>query len=198
MRTLPAMRAALTALLCAAAVIAQDPSPAVAQAEPSVGVGSRVRITSPSLRLKAATGSVREATDGTLLVQLDNPRHVIRIERDAITALDVSIQSHRRVLKGLGMGALAGAGGGALLGLLSGDDPPGTFLAWTAEEKALIGGAFFGATGAVVGLIAGALTRSDVWTPAMAGPTPPVGVSLLPFTSERGTGLRVGFSVPVR
>lgn len=189
-------RAAMTSLFCVVTLLALDPSPAAAQVASTVGPGSRARVTTPSLGLSAAIGTVREATDDSLLVQFVNPRRLVRIERDAITVLEVSIDRHGHALKGLGMGTLVGAGTGAVLGLASGDDPPG-FLAFTAGEKALVLGVFFGATGAVVGLIAGALTRSDVWSPVTAGSPPPVDVSLLPFTGERGTGLRVGVSLVV-
>lgn len=191
-------RAAMTSLFCVVTLLALDTTPAAAQAASTVGPGSRARVTVPSLGLNAAIGTVREATDDSLLIQFANPRRSVRIERDAITVLEVSIDRHRQALKGLGMGMLAGAGAGAFIGLASGDDPPGTFLAFTAGEKAMVLGIFFGATGGVAGLIAGALTRSDVWSPATAGSPPPVDVSLLPFTTERGTGLRVGVSLAVR
>jgi hypothetical protein len=191
-------RAALPALLCAAALLAQDPSRALAQVAPSAVVGSRVRITAPGLGLTAAGGTIREAEGGWILVQFDNPRRSVRIEREAITEMDVSIERRRNTLKGLGTGTLVGAGAGALLGLASGDDPPGTFLAFTAGEKAGILGVFFGATGAVIGLISGALIRTDVWQLASVTPPVPVDVSLRPFTTDRGTGVRVGVSLTTR
>ena len=197
MRTLATTRATLTTLLCATALLAQDASWAAAQVEPAVGSGSRVRLTSPSLRLSAAIGTVQEATDGSLLVQFDNPRRSVRVERDGITEMDVSVGRRRQVLKGLGMGTLAGAGAGVVLGLVSGDDPPNVILSFSAEEKAVFLGAFLGATGAVVGLIAGALNYQEAWSPASAGSPPPVDVSVIPFINERGTGLRVGVSLTV-
>jgi hypothetical protein len=120
------------------------------------------------------------------------------MERAAITEMDVSVERHRNTLKGLGLGLAIGGGGGALIGLASGDDPSNQFLAFSAGEKAVVLGVLLGGSGAVIGLIAGALSRSDTWAPAepMASASPHV--SIVPFTTERGTGLHLGLSIPVR
>lgn len=191
-------RATLTAVLCAAGLLALDPSRALSQPSPGPVAGSRVRITSTRLRLKAAVGTVQEDEGDALLVQFHNPRLLVRLEPGDITQMDVSVERHRRTLKGLGSGALVGAGGGALLGLASGDDPPDTFIAFSATEKAAMFGVFFGALGAVVGLVTGATTWSDVWEPAAVTSPPATNLSLAPFTSERGTGARIGVSLTLR
>ena len=54
-------------------------------------------------------------------------------------------------LRGGAIGLLVGAGVGAIIGLASGDDAPGTFLGLTAGEKAALGAAVFGVVGAVIG-----------------------------------------------
>ena len=56
-------------------------------------------------------------------------------------------------LRGGTIGLLVGAGVGAVIGLASGDEPPGAFcfLACTAYEKAAIGAVAFGVVGAVIG-----------------------------------------------
>ena len=54
-------------------------------------------------------------------------------------------------LRGGAIGLLVGAGVGAIIGLASGDDAPGTFLGLTAGEKAAFGAAVFGVVGAVIG-----------------------------------------------
>lgn len=66
----------------------------------------------------------------------------------------------RGALIGLG----AGAATGALIGLVSGDDPPGWF-AFTAEEKALGLGVIFAPVGALVGALVAPGTQ---WAPVSA------------------------------
>ena len=51
---------------------------------------------------------------------------------------------------------------GAVIGLASGDDPPG-FLSFTAEEKAALGAFVFGGLGGVIGLIAGTASPGERW-----------------------------------
>lgn len=73
---------------------------------------------------------------------------------------DIKIVKKSRFLKGLGFGLLIGGGGGALLGFLSGDDPPGWF-SMTAGQKALLGGLAFGILGAPIGGIWGTIKGID-------------------------------------
>jgi hypothetical protein len=59
-------------------------------------------------------------------------------------------------------GGLIGAGLGIMTGLISGDDPPGTWLLpMTAGQKAAIGGAAFGALGLLGGVLFGAAAGTD-------------------------------------
>lgn len=60
----------------------------------------------------------------------------------------------RGTLRGLGIGALAGALGGIVFGFAGGDDEPGWF-AFTAAEKAAIGALTLGVLGAPVGAVFG-------------------------------------------
>lgn len=61
----------------------------------------------------------------------------------------------RTILAGAGIGILTGA----VIGLASGDDPPGTWFRFSAGEKAVALGVFLGITGTVVGTIAGLLSN---------------------------------------
>ena len=67
----------------------------------------------------------------------------------------VTIRADYHILDGMGKGFLIGAAGGAVVGLLSGDDPPG-FLSLTAGDKALVLGITLGTGGVVIGAIIGA------------------------------------------
>ena len=64
-------------------------------------------------------------------------------------------------LRGGAIGLLVGAGVGAVIGLASGDDRPGTFLGLTALEKARIGAVVFGAVGAVIGYVIASSGKHD-------------------------------------
>lgn len=184
-------RFSIASFVLVAAVLVADAASAVGQVIPSIGQGSRVRITAPSLGLNEAVGTVKEATDEALVVQFEFPRRVGTVDRSEIGKMDVSIQPQRKVLKSVGVGLLVGAGTGAIIGLASGDDQ-GTFLAFTAEEKALMGGAVLGLTGVVVGLIVGLVRRQDVWSPVLPGD---VSLTVVPLVHERGAGLNVGLAL---
>ena len=76
----------------------------------------------------------------------------------------LSIEKKGSFLKGLGIGVLSGVATGALLGFLSGDDKPENMwdiFSFSAGQKALVGGIFFGVVGGAVGGIAGALKGAD-------------------------------------
>ena len=184
-----------TPAFSAPSISAQESLPSVRVGErmvaPSVEQDSRVRITAPSLGLSEAVGTVQEATDDALVVQFEFPRRVGTVDRSDITNMEVSIQRERRVLKGLGVGLLVGAGGGVVLGLASGDDQAG-FISFTAEEKAMMGAVALGLVGGVVGLIAGAAVRHDIWSPAVR---PDVHVTVFPSVREHSAGLHVAFAL---
>jgi hypothetical protein len=184
-------RAVILALAVAGALSAKGTG-VLAQTAPSVEEGSRVRITAPSLGLTEAVGIVQEATNEELVVQFEYPRRLATVDRSDITGLDVSVERQRKVLKGLGVGALVGAGSGVLIGLASGDDEG--FLALTAEEKAVIMGIGLGAVGGVVGLVVGALDRNDVWSSAL-----PIDldVDVVPVLRSGGAGVHVGLALRV-
>lgn len=81
--------------------------------------------------------------------------------------LYVVVKGESKVLKGMGIGFLAGATLGASIGLASGDDPKNQFFSFTAGEKAEMGGIAFGGIGWLVGTIAGiaSSTRDKVVEP---------------------------------
>ena len=160
---------------------------------PSISQGSRVRITAASLELSEAVGTVQEATREALVVQFEYPRRVATVDRSEIGKMDISIQQQRKVLKSFGGGLLVGAGSGAVIGLASGDDQ-NCFICFTAEEKALVGGAALGLAGGAVGLILGLVRRRDVWSPMLPGD---VDLTVQPLVHEGGVGLHVGLAFPL-
>jgi hypothetical protein len=188
-RGLPASRMLAGALL-AVTLLATGPSNTRAQVTSSVGRGSRVRISSSALGLTHAVGTVQGATGEALVIQFQFPRHQATVQRDAIEKMEVSIRRETRILKGLGVGTLVGAGTGAILGLAGGDDGW-----WTAEEVALMGAIALGMTGAVVGVVAGAVIKRDVWASTAQ---PKLGMTILPLVDEGRTAVHIGLSIRTR
>jgi hypothetical protein len=73
-----------------------------------------------------------------------------------ITNIDkMKARKKGRVGRGVFIGALTGFAVGGLIGAISGDDPPDTYMALTAGEKALILGMPLAAVGAGVGGLLG-------------------------------------------
>lgn len=72
----------------------------------------------------------------------------------------VTIQNDSKVLSGMGTGFLVGAGFGASIGLIDGDDTGG-FIGFSAGQKALIGGISLGVVGALIGTAIGAGSSED-------------------------------------
>ena len=89
----------------------------------------------------------------------------MRMPIGSISRLQVSA-GHRptgaRALRGAAWGFGGGALVGATVGLSSGDDE-GTFLAFSAEEKAVMLGVSLGAAGLVVGTIIGLASNPEQW-----------------------------------
>ena len=181
----------ITAFVLALALLAADASSVVGQVTASTVPGSRVRLTAPYLGLSEAIGTVQEATDEALVVRFEYPRRLETVDRSEITAMEVSTRGQRKVLKSVGVGFLVGAVSGVLIGFLSGDDQ-GSFLAFTAEEKAVIFGIGLGLTGAAAGLVVGLLRRPDVWSPTLPAN---VDLTILPVVRERGAGVHLGLAL---
>jgi len=72
----------------------------------------------------------------------------------------IRIVKKSKLWKGAGIGLLIGGGTGALLGYMSGDDPP-DFISFTAEDKALIFGVGLGSIGLLIGGVGGAFAGTD-------------------------------------
>ena len=88
---------------------------------------------------------------------------LVEIPLSTVTKLEKSGGRKRNALNGALTGLLVGGAAGVLTGFAAGDDEPGTFIAFTAGEKATLGGVLLGGTGLVVGAVAGALMRTEKW-----------------------------------
>jgi hypothetical protein len=140
------------------------PRPAVAQgadAAPAATRATRVRVSTnlPNVRPQ---GRLAFASPDSLVV-VDSHGNATRILRANVTALDTSAGRFRHPWQGLGIGLLAGGATGMVIGFADGDDPQQAFLAMTASEKAVLGGAVVGVLGGLTGLVVGSLVKSDRW-----------------------------------
>ena len=148
-------------------------APLDAQSVPQLGIGSRVRVMLVGASDWGPSGRVVSLTSDSVTVAADDDaRGPRQFHQAAISQLELSVGQHRNALKGMGIGLLIGAGSGAAIGFISGDDRCtteqrkqflGCFMQMTAGEKATIGGAALGIVGGLAGVIRGALTRSDDW-----------------------------------
>lgn len=171
------------------ALLLSGVSSGAAQLSPVPSPGSRVRITAPRHDLKRAVGVVQDTSSSAPTVQFSR-LPTTTIPRSDITALDISIGHRRRGMEGFGLGALIGGGFGIFLGLASGDDEAG-FIQFSAEEKAALAGVVLGVTGAIVGLLAGLGSRTDVWQPTSRARLHP---TVFPTVTGDAFGLRVGLA----
>lgn len=138
------------------------PTKRVLQENLTIGGQVRLRMDGPG---PTEVEGVLVGIDGPeLLIAPEGGAEVVRVQTDRVWRYQVPAGERRQPLKGLGLGAGAGALAGAVLGLASGDDPDSCWLiCYTAGEKAAMGGIVLGVTGAVIGLVAGSLTKATVW-----------------------------------
>jgi hypothetical protein len=155
---------------------------AEAQVQP-VGPGSRIMVWTESrigpLDVVSADGAMIEARDAG--------GATVRLDLGQARRIDVS---RRRSLgegaaRGLLLGALVSAGIGAVAGFAVKDE----FFGDTAFDRALLGAGVFGAGGAVLGLVGGALNPGNTWTRL----EPPVSVRVRPHDSRLSIGLAARF-----
>lgn len=107
-------------------------------------------------------GELLEVKDGILNLLVYENATKVDIHLNELSS--VRIEKKSAFLKGLGIGILAGAASGALLGFLSGDDKSSGYwdiFTFTAGEKALVLGASLGAVGGATGGVIGALKGTD-------------------------------------
>ena len=128
----------------------------VAQEQPRVQPGARVRVTAAHLPLGRQIGTLAHIDADTLIV--DSTRVAVQ----SVRKLEVSTarRSHWRL--GAGIGFLVGASAGVIAVASSGEDVFCGELA-SGAQCVLLGAGFLGAVGIPVGAIVGALVRTDRW-----------------------------------
>lgn len=158
----------LLALTFAPGVMAQEP----------VSVGDRVRVTAESYRLEARIGTVRSVSNDRLTFRPADSTESVEINYRAMSSLERSVGTRPSIVQGLLYGGGAGLLAGGVLGAAT---CKGTFGSGSNCSGNTL------ATGAVIGLAAGAILgftvlRADRWVPVVL-PTP---------------GRPLGFAVSVR
>ncbi|MGQ0702045.1 MAG: hypothetical protein ACT4PM_02800 [Gemmatimonadales bacterium] len=180
--------------MAAVSLLVWGSSPAFAQRYAPFGVGTEVRLRAPRASGESPRdlrGTVEEVRGDTITIRrLNNELSRWVWTSDARTELLVHGGKKSSADRGLAYGGLAGAAVGIGLGIMLGDDPPGTWLRFTAGEKALLLGGGLGATGGFIGLVIGALSRRDIWIPARG----PVKVRPLIGVDRRGGGVALSVS----
>jgi len=159
---------------------------AVAQAA-ALHTGQRVRVTSAVEATPVRTGVIEALDPDTLHLRHTGKAGdtvATAIPMASIARVEVSRGRHSRWLTGLAIGMGAGAAGGAILGASSEDD-----LLFSSGDKAVIGAVGFGMLGGAVGVVAGALTKSERWETV---PANRVTVTLAPGPGGR---LKLGFRI---
>jgi len=162
----------VVALLAPPALVAQD-TPVESGEKGAVSPvvpGVRVRVTvqkelywSLSDTKSRLVGTVASIGDNKLMLGYKDQATPLELPFESVTRVEISRGSRGpSILKAAGVGLLAGATFGAIIGYTDGDDEPG-FLALTAAEKALGGAIVFGAIGLVVGLVVGLVSSGEKW-----------------------------------
>ncbi len=90
-------------------------------------------------------------TNSIAIKTVDNQR----LELDILDIQQLKFRRKGSVGKGIFIGAISGMGVGAIIGYLSGDDPAGTWIRFTAGDKALALGGFLTIPGMIAGGIIG-------------------------------------------
>lgn len=137
------------------------------RAQPSVPVGSRVRVTAPDVADKPITGTLSslDAASITLAVPGVAAGSEQTIQLTSVDRLEIYRGRSHSPLKGMRTGALVGAGLGLAIGIGAATED-GSFVCEGAGciGIGVLGGAFWGtAIGAVIGAISG----QDRWDEVM-------------------------------
>lgn len=176
----------LTIMVCAPSLAAQDLTPLLSP-------GSRVRVWSPSAKLKRATGHVLALADDSLVLrvehgrrkwQVDSIRYTEhRVPTSTIERIEVMTGTRPNTTRGLLGGLMVGGGLGLLMAVGGSgcDDTDWCFAPGPYEM-------FLFTTGlcAAVGAIVGAADSREIWQQVSLTPTTP------PRAVHRGPAIRVG------
>jgi len=158
------------------------------QAPRLLETGARVRITSPSRGWLRATATVADARDDGLVVLIDSGDRLQAVDLASISEMDVSTGRRSRAMEGFGIGFIAGAVVGGVLGSTSAED------GWRGVG-ALVYAGVLAVPGAIVGLNIGGAMEREVWVGAS---TSAGGLTVAPVARGSGAGLSMGWALAIR
>ena len=152
------MRRLLAALLVSFLVFPQVMSAQDVTTTARLVPGARVRITHPAEGVRV--GTALAVTDDQLFVRWADGTDTVGVPLAEVTRLDVSIRRPKyRALKYAGIGLVAGAAVGAVVGAASYDNSDAFFGRGAVTA---IGASMLGSLGGVIGLLSG-IVHSDPW-----------------------------------
>jgi hypothetical protein len=127
----------------------------------SIPVGTRARIVEPAGSKDYIKLSVLGATHDSLRYQLNPEAAPASLPWQRVDRMDVSAGRHSNFLAGFGIGVLAGAAAGALIGSSSADGNDGMTPSAVGALGALTGAVGGGIAGGLVGIA----VRTEKWVP---------------------------------
>jgi hypothetical protein len=164
---------------------AQSPS------DSALRVGTRVRVSTlqpdSAIGSRRVVGVIRSLAGDSLTVAWENGLRST-IARSRISRLEVSTGPEPYVLRGMGLGFLAGGAIGGVIGAASYE--PSTFLDFGIGLHIAAGAIIGGGAGTVLGGIVGAAGRREGWTPIVLGGAAQR-VSIAPLLGARARGVQV-------
>ncbi len=112
--------------------------------------------------MKYLIGTLQRSRGDSLVIRPDNSDTSIVLPMTHVQRIQVSRGLRAHPGTGLGRGLLTGSAAGAVLGFAITPDKNG-FIIDTRGEQALVLGVYFGVIGGVVGLIGGAIWKTEDW-----------------------------------
>jgi hypothetical protein len=155
------------------------------ESDPLSLAGTRARLSAPPLGPRKQAGTVVEVRGDTLLFAADRQSERTLVPTASLTGLEVSRGMHSHVWKGVGIGFLAGALAGGVIGYSLAHTPPSDDGDYGPLGGA-VGAVILGSVGIAAGAIIGS-RQTERWEPLRL----PVHLGLLPGTNA------VGFLVQV-
>ena len=156
-----------------------------AQAPVVIAPATRIRFALPPVdRLRVAQVIVQRGD--SLWVRPAQSEDTLALALKTLAHLDVSRGQHRNTLKGAGLGLLSGAAAGAILGYSLGQDcSTDSFVCFPRDQTSLMGAAYIGGLGAVVGALVGHSHVRDRWVSVLS----PSRVKIVAWPANRGFGV---------
>jgi hypothetical protein len=133
--------------------------------------GTRIRITAPALSPAPLMGTLEGPRTDSLLWRREQDERPTSLPLTTVQKLEISEGSHPETWKGGLIGALAGIGAGALIGLLAGNySCPTAAGECSSPGESAAAGAILGAVaGGAVGLLIGSTRQSERWRAVSPG-----------------------------